>query len=738
MSVITGSLVFKGLTGGLTSEKSVLNIVPTELEAESRNIEILRDSSLRPRRGADFVGLSASAAFMHTHRTGTAAAELAQESMTGVFAPFKTSSGALLDLDIEFQNLSFKAYTHTLLKDYNAPYQTITPTITTDITALQIPYTVILKFAKNRVFFAGKHIKPGYIYLKADNTTLGIRYISIHIRDFNVATTASSRVTYSGKFYECVFAHTSAATDVTNFDAYGELVFNKYWVELNNQDIPVVPPAVWSGASVSYSTNVSQVVNKHAAATATNPYCVDFYDERLWLATEDRVYYSQVILDVDNVKSTATGTVEFGLMMSYADPFSTTDADPAPTDGGEIPIASGKIWQILSVEDSMFVGTSKAVQEIRGISSRFSSTSYKISDVINEGVNGVANMAIADNKMYVATTSNIWASIQQQRVIQGSTTVFGKVGNSKIKTYYQDIAKINKGTAYMIYSPLKEKIYYFHNNGISPFDTTHRTVLGQIGYAKNIMVIDVSAPGIEAETQEQQSLRNHIEIWEYADTAHRGDVYIASAYLSDPISAAKSAVVVGVQNQVIAGAGNRVMMSSASGVDIGGDEIILLLMQRTPSGGNVVLTVSVGVLESESLRDWDSSAEHRKDYTAVAHLGTQTFENFLDSKTVTYATFIFEKQRAGLCSCLFRSSFNFAKPTALGESTGKTSGLTEIYKDVKKVAHGSIDLSNYKATWYKHKVRGRGVAFQPTLQNTPGKDFRLYGWGQLAQVKRRQ
>ncbi len=733
MVLASGTLAFKGLTGGTTSERSVLNVVPTELEKESRNIEVLRDASIRPRRGVDFVGASETgSAYIHSLRTSLATDELTQESTTGAFVPFKTVAGDILDFDIIFQNMSFKIYRHSLLKDYNTPYQTITPTLATDVSATQVNYSVMLKFANNRLFFAGKYIKPGYLYLGDDGITVKIRYISMHQRDFNTSTAASSRVVNAGKLYECIKAHTSAATDLTNFDAYGELIWNRYWVELNPQDAGAT--AAWS-SGVSYTTNIAQVVDKHATVGVNNPYSVDYYDERLWLSTDDTVFYSQTIDEVDDDKDTASGTVEFGIMFSYNDPFSS-EPDPLPTDGGNIPISVGKVWQILSMEDSMFVATSRKVYEIRGISSRFSSTDFKVSDVLNEGVNGVLNMAVADSKIYVFTTSNIWVSVQQQRTIQGSTTVFGKVGDSKIKTYYQDIPKTNKGTAYPIYSPIKGKIYYFHNGNNSPFDIEHRLVLGQIGYARNIMVLDISSPGIEQETQEQQALHNHIEIWEYTDHAHTGGVYIASAYLSDPVSAAISNVVVGAST-VVVGA-DTVVVSSASGAEEGGDEIVVLAMQRVVSAPNITIKASAGVLESTSLRDWHTGGVLGVDYNAIAQLGTQIFETMIDKKGVPYAVFVFEKMATGSASCLFRSSFNFALPTTAGEATGRTSGQTEIYKDVKVVAHGTVDLSAYKATWYKHKIRGRGIAFQPTLQNTPGKDFRLYGWGQLAEVKRRQ
>ena len=37
---------------------------------------------------------------------------------------------------------------------------------------------------------------------------------------------------------------------------------------------------------------------------------------------------------------------------------------------------------------------------------------------------------------------------------------------------------------------------------------------------------------------------------------------------------------------------------------------------------------------------------------------------------------------------------------------------------------------------YKHRVRGRGVALQLSFENTPGKDFKMLGMGELIKKRR--
>ncbi len=732
--LITGAQIFKGLTGGINTEKSVLNIVATELEKDSRNIEVLHDSSIRPRRGVDFIGLSASSAYIHTTRTDTIANELNQESPSGIYAPFKTTTGNTYGIDIIFQNLSFKLYLHPNLVNFDTPLQTITPTVATDISTEQLGYTVSFKFAKNRVFFAGKFIKPGYLYLKNDNTTIGIKYISMHIRNLDTATAESDRVQHDNKYYECVRNHTSATSQLTDLDSYGETVFNQFWVELDISTMPSMTPA-WANG-ISYTSNIEQVINKHAAVGASNPFTVDYHDDRLWLGRDDNIYYSQTVIEVDNEKVLLTGTNEFGLFFSYNDPFSTDIADPLPTDGGVIPIASGKVWQIAAVEDSMFVGTSLSIYEIKGNSSTFSSTDFKSPIILTDGINGVGNMIVADSKLYIFGTGNIWTTDKKQINYQGSTTNFLKTGNTKINEYYRNITKLAKGAGFLVHSPSKEKIYFFHNGNKSLFDNTHRNFPGQTGYAYNILVIDISVTGLQQDDPELAALRNHLELWELPDTANNGAVYIAGSYLSSPISAEDTQIVVGL-SEVYSGSSD-IIVKATSIEQVANDEIVILVLQRVPSGSNIITKASAGLLESRNLRDWESDSNNVSDYTATAYLGTQTFDTLMDNKTVPYAMFIFDKLTPGNGSCLFRSSFNFASPDIGGIITGKTSGQTEIYKDTKLIGSGSISMDGYKVTTYKHQINGRGLAFQPSLQNTPGKDFKLLGWGQLAQTRRRQ
>ena len=725
--------LFKGLTSGITSDKSVLNVVPTELEEDSRNIKITRDGVLQPRRGADFVGQSDTGNYMHTIRTSATSAETSQESPNGINGAFRTSTGGLLDRTIVFQDNVFKIFDHQNLKNYDAPDQTITPANLSRINTEQKFYSVQMVFGDNRLFFTGKKIQPGYIYLKSDNSTFGIAYLSVHTRNLTAATAASSRVQYLGKYYECIEAHTSAATDLTNTDTFGETIFNRYWMELDNTTIPG-GTSTWTAAT-AYTTNFDTTFSKYTTLASDLPIAVDFWDNRLWIATESKSYYSQIAIDVEDIKNTLSGTHEYSIFAQANDPFSTDDSSLAASDGGTITVDSGNMIDLKSMEDSMFIGTSTRVFEVRGATSSFSHTDFKVASVIDEGINGVENMVIANSKLYVFATTNIYGALDETRLAQSTPTKFGKIASTQIKDYYKDIPKLNKGTGRAVYSSTTEKIYFFHNGTTTTFDTDNRNVTGQNGYAKDILVLDIAGKTAESQDGNQSQVQNHIEIWTYADDADTGGTYIAGAFIATPTVPTFNTVVVGADT-IVVGA-DTVIVGGASGATEGADEVVLIVMEKSISGSTATINATLGILESANLKDWEADGTRVTDYTSTALLGTQAFENLLDTQTVPYAIFVFEKLTDGTGSCLLRTSFNFSEPTTTGEGTGKTSTQTEIYLDTKNVAGGTVSMTNYKATYYKHRIQGRGIVFQPSLENTAGKDFKLLGWGQLVKTKRR-
>lgn len=737
MATVDVPTILKGLVGGITTERSVINTLPNQLASTARNVEVLRDGSFRPRRGADFIGLSDLGNYMSTTRTTTTSAETTQESPSGIYAVFRTSTGSIVERDIIFQNNTFKILHHSNLKNFDAPDQTIDPG--DRVNTEQKFYTVSFVFADNKVFFAGKKIQPGYLYLSSDDSTLSIAYLSLHTRDIDNATTTSSRVTYSGKYYECVEAHTSTATDVSGTNTYGELIFNRYWMELDNTAIPGGASA-WA-SSTAYSTNIVKASDKFAALASINPHAVWFWNNRLWLATDSKVYYSQIAVNIENAKTNVipTGVHEFSLFLQEADPFNTADPDPVASDGGTYSPSIGNVWQIIGTEESLFVGTSQNIVEIRGATASFSHTDFKSGEVVHQGINGVGNMVLADTKVIVFANDDIFTTSDESRYTQSALTKFDSIGSHSIKTYYTAIPKLNKGTGRAVYSSTKEKIYFFHNGTSTSFDASYRTIPGQSGYTTDILVLDLSPLSRKADGKtgvDQPLVQSNLEIWSYEDHATSGGIYIAFPYTSAPTTPSANNVVANAVQVVVSG--SSVIVSQLSGAEEGSDEIVIIAMERIVSGSTLTIKTGLGKLESANVRDWELDATRVLDYTVNADLGTQVFEDITYKKAVRYLVFVMEKLTDGTGSCLCRTAFNFSLPTAAGEGTGKTSGQTEIYFDTKTIgSSGSVSMTNYGAVTYKLRVLGRGEAFQVSLENTPGKDFKVLGWGELVKTKRR-
>lgn len=722
----------KGLVKGITTEKSVLNIQANELATESRNIEMLPDGSIRPRRGVDFISQGDSGNYIFTTRTGSTASEISQESPSAIYAPFRTSTGELLERVVCFQDLKFQVFKLSNLNNYDSPDQTIDPT-STNVNTDQKYYNVCLHFADNKVFFAGRKMRPGYLYLDTDNVTLQIVYLEVHTRDTINNTAASTRRKNDGVLYECIEAHTSSSTNEPGTGSD----WIRYWNRLDSTG-DLSGETAWA-TSQSYTTNILKKFPQDSVLGTINPHFITFGLGRLWIVTDDRIYYSRVITESatsDSDTTTANGANEYRTFYQDADPFDTNDNSPVASDGGFIEISDGIGQQIVVLQDRIFYSTTSKIFEIKGVSGKFSNIDFENVVAINEGVNGVNNMVVADRVVYVFGTGNIWVSREQDTQDSTARTKFNTVGNSRIKTYYKAIPRLNKGSGRAVYSAEKRAVYYFHNGTSTNFDNENRNVQGQPGYARNILRIQVESQEEAAAKQEEGVVTDSIQLWEYTDDADSDGAYIAYAFVTPPISDAENTVVVGTDT-VLVGT-DTVTIPSLSGAEEGQDELIVIGMQRSVSGTTVTIKTAFARLESTALRDWDSDTNLRTNYTAKAFLGTQTPNDLVDKFQVKYLVFIFEKLTDGTGSCKLRTSFDFVSPDSTGETIQKATGEIQIYQDDLIVGSGAtVDQASYDYVWKKHRVRGRGRSFQIALYNEANKDFKLMGFGQELKLKRR-
>ena len=86
-----------GFTGGLNTESSVLNVLPSEFMDGSTNVELQHNGSLRRRRGVDFIGEISSGVTLATLDTFNISTETNQESVSAFRVRISAPNGDLLD-----------------------------------------------------------------------------------------------------------------------------------------------------------------------------------------------------------------------------------------------------------------------------------------------------------------------------------------------------------------------------------------------------------------------------------------------------------------------------------------------------------------------------------------------------------------------------------------------------------------------------------------------------------------
>lgn len=713
-----------GFSGGLNTEKSVLNILPSEMANGSINVDIDADGSVRPRTGVDFLAESDNTGFLQTLRTESTGTDDTQESPSGVFARFTASDATLVDRVVVYANNVFKVFllTEASLATFDTPSQTITPT--SRVGSEQREKNTHWTFGDNKLFFCGDKLQFGYISLAANNTDLEITYLEIRTRNLLDTDYAQvgSRVknTTSGNVYayEAIVAHTSGSGSPTDEPGDGATWQNN-WVRL---DIEPTGESAWA-TSTAYVANI-QRTNTYTETMSNSlirPDAIGFWKARLWIILGDRIYYSQVGIRADKYQN----------FYQAADPFDTADPLPVEGDGGSFLSEGGKGLQLLPLGNSMFFTTPSALYEVRSSGVGFDHTNFSVTQVLNEEIQSTNAMVIAEDTLYLFGNGNIWRTIGRDNLLTDDRTVFESVGDNKIQTLYSGIPRANKGSAYPIYNPSTRKIYWFHSQATTDFDTAYRDIEGYSGYARHCLVLDVKVTrGLTPQDDQANRIaKNTFSLWEYNDGANSELAYIAGSFLAPPIEGANS-VVLAAADTVIDGSSDTVIAGTSSDTESSNRKLYCLVWQRSETGGNAITKGAIGQALSGALFDFPLDGTNTQEYTAKIFTGVQTYGDVLHNKATTYILFLFERLINGVGSCLIRTAYNWSPGTLAGEATNKTSAQKEVYKETKIAGGVSISTANHTHTWYKHRVRGRGKSFQIVLESTPGLDFRLIGWSQ--------
>lgn len=653
-----------GFTGGLNTEASSLNVLPSELMDGTINIELFRDGSIRRRRGVDFIGANTSSEFMPSVRSDLLTNEPFQESASATQVELTSPDGTLVRKIILDINDTFRIYpiTRSALSNIDTPGQTITRASNSHPNQRWTH----MQYAESgqRVYFAGRHCHPGYMELDTDNTTMLITYIDVDIRDPSATSTV-----------------------ITLFD----------------KD---TPPLV----------------------TDAFPSAVAFFAGRLWLsgaATHpNRVFFSQTIAIDSDISS----------FYQAADP-NGADPDILDDDGGEFYVqGGGKILQLLDFGESLFIGATNGIWQVRGQDNIFKANNFSVEKVLDEGINSPESMVSIGEDILVFGESSIWRGRLNDSITSRTVNraIFTSVTQDKVESLYDSVPRAGKTTGRAIYNKADHKVYYFYNKVVPTF-SEQNTYNDAPGYTRNVLVfdtrkVDSATAGIEPKRYIDEAFVEY----EFTDTAGGELPYIGTAFVGDDVETVQK---VSSESELVTVSGDAVITTeNASGLDT----VYLVFLQKTISGNNAEIKASFGRLEGNDVaKDWNSDPTVAQSYTSRAISGIQTFGDVRVRKSAPYLFFVFKKveshilgtdgQDLTLGGCFLRTAWQWAD-----NINNVHYGTQQQIYIPDRFVYAKYDSSDdgFSHVWYKHRARGRGNVLQIIFENDGDKDFHLIGWSQ--------
>ena len=715
MSTKKFQLRISGFSDGLNTEASALNVLPSEFMEGSKNIDLLQNGSIRRRKCVDWIGETASTGggFLQLLRTNSVSAELKQESPSGVFVRLNAPNGNIVERVIIDLNNEFHVFeaTQVGLKNIDSPSQILTRG--TNSSDLQKFTHMEFASSGDKLYFAGKHIQPGYLTIDTDNTSLVIVYYDVLIRDVN-ATAVGSLVTNNSRWYECIESHTSGTDSEPGVGPN----YLQYW---HLKDGPASADASSWGTSTSYTSTLIKQYDKTATVSDTDtfPETVEFFAGRVWLSGDVRnpntQFYSQVVVS----------DLDISRFHAFADPFDSADPDPVDDDGGVIQIqGAGLTHKLVSLSTALFIGTNTGVWQLSGTGGKFKSTDFTNSIVLKDGIDGPGNMLLVDKELMVFGQDAIWRSTLNKNLASsdvGSAT-FDDISIDRVQTLYDKVPKRNKAAARAIYNASEGKVFWFHNQTRTDFDKSFNPD-DEPGYTKDILVLDarfdddILQTASDVDKDVKRSVKQAWTLYDLDDTAMGSKPYIAAPFVAIDAPAADEDVVDLDANTVTDANGVEVV---AGGQAEAQDAVLFLGMRRSTSSGNTSLYRAFGTMKTANYVDWFSDKVYKTGYVSRVISGFQTLADVLLKKSVTYVYFVFERVESNILgsdfiditpgSCFFRSGAQWAQlESQLDNQTKEISRQTQIYQP-DRFSYSNSDGSSpgHAHTWYKHRVRGRG------------------------------
>ncbi len=757
MAIPKKSVTYFNFTGGLNTEATPVSREPNDA-VDIENIDINIDGSIAPRRGMDFIGSKSDTTFYETSAFDyTSVQGVYADEVPGVavFKPIPTT-GVPFTVVIAHVGTEFLIFDYDKINDLtliDAPRQTIDMSVIGE--DAQVHHKTMFAPDKNRLYCVNKHLPFGYIEYDADTNLFAYQPENILTRDLSGDAAIDSRVNHGGKNYQAIRNHQASvdtepgvgdvwednwvqlgptlegdaswslggAVNKVRVDAGGWRAFSATQTHVSTfDDIPggvgdwedfwVEVPfdisyPVWlndtqysSSSEFDYTSNVDKLDNLGQTSAI-------FSAGRLWVSGTtngtNKIFFSQII----------NKDVQYSRMFQEADPFSEIDSDTVDTDGGDISIVGAEqILSLAALQGGVIVFATNGIWYVRGTSGVFRATDFSIDKVSSDGIAGANCWANINDRLVYFGQSNIYAITAQDADILPTTQVI----SDKISTFYSSIPLSAKQAGKAVYNGSTRKLYFFTNFFLNDW-TVERNPNTQPTHLRDVLILDTRLGAWYKHTLSEDTVGSKVAI---------GDVFNI-----DGGSQVFASVVDNSNNLVEDDVGNLVEAFDTSFND---SEQLTSLFLIKKNGDNT--DWAFGQLVGDALDDFSLNATDTESVDGFVETAHQVFNDITHKKQTPYITTIFKRVESGIIDeetgeditpggCLMTTHYDFSTSS----KSAKFGTARQAYKPTRwSVSYFDGSDPGTEVVKNKHKIRGRGDAYQLRFENDPGKDFKLYGF----------
>ena len=564
------------------------------------------------------------------------------------------------------------------------------------------------------------HFSPHVI---VDVTDTATNLVAMRMRDPN-DNTVDSLVKNNNVAYQCIVDHTSGSGSEPGVGS----VWTQFWKRIGG----AVSEPAWVTSTV-YGSNVdlvNNVISGGASLAAGEGFThAAFVGGRAWYtghkSAPATVFVTQplrqAIPDADTV-------AELGHCFSVNDPHSVLDSSRTAADGGTIVIReAGTIKSMTVFREGIILFATNGVWAIPN-AGNFNATSFdvlKISDVpitspdafavtdagvIYFGVNAIQNITITDN-----------GNLVSQEI------------SGPIRTFYNSISEYSKDTSFVCYNRLEQRVYWFttfveptYATGEGPYRTVNFNK--QPCAAQDILVYDLKLGAFyKYQTRKGVDLTDNDLM--FADCA---------TIIGDFGEEANIINLAG--DNIINAASDNIVSSSFDGTNIQEHMIMLVTNKKTISAGNDVFRYGFAHFKGDITQDFDNlvAADDDLKHTFDSEILSQQFifEDVGHNKQAPYVHTIYRRVETGILDaggddltpggCLLQFRFNWATGPKAGPQFGTP--FQSYVPQRWNINPNDGSLPDIEVVLNRHKIQGRGRAFQVRFTNDGTKRFHLLGY----------